>query len=67
MQENHYYPYGMLIEGLSNLGYRLPQNMYRYTDKEAQNDHNQNLLDFGWRQYDPVIARWHVTDPAEHS
>jgi RHS repeat-associated protein len=65
MQENHYYPYGMLIEGLSNMGTGLPQNMYRYTDKEAQNDLNQNLLDFGWRQYDPVIARWHVTDPAE--
>ncbi|MGI8891919.1 MAG: RHS repeat domain-containing protein, partial [Bacteroidia bacterium] len=65
MQENHYYPYGMLIEGLSNAGTGLPKNMYRYTDKEAQNDLNQNLLDFGWRQYDPVIARWHVTDPAE--
>jgi RHS repeat-associated protein len=65
MQENHYYPYGMLIEGLSNAGTGLPKNMYRYTDKEVQNDLNQNFLDFGWRQYDPVIARWHVTDPAE--
>src|SRR5258708_4358841 len=28
-------------------------------------DVNTSSDEFGWRQYDPLVGRWHATDPAE--
>jgi RHS repeat-associated protein len=66
IEENHYYPYGMLIEDLSN-DYSNSGlfNKYKYQDKELQYDLDLNQLDFGARLYDPAIARWSVVDPAK--
>src|SRR5690606_686038 len=36
---------------------------YKYNGKEWQDELGLGLYDYGWRQYDPAIARWVVSDP----
>src|SRR5690606_13731588 len=36
---------------------------YKYNGKEFQDELGLGLYDYGWRQYDPAIARWVVSDP----
>src|SRR5690606_26255578 len=36
---------------------------YKYNGKEYQDELNLNTYAYGWRQYDPAIARWVVSDP----
>jgi RHS repeat-associated protein len=62
IEVNHYYPYGLLIEPLSWHSGDFIDNLYKYGDKELQSE--TNLEDFGARQYDMVLGRWHVQDPA---
>ncbi len=63
IQEDSYYPFGMAMAGLSNQnGEDLP-NKYLYNGKEMQDDYGLEWYDFGFRFYDPQIARWHVVDP----
>jgi len=43
----------------------VTNNPYKYTfnNKEFQNELNLNLYDYGFRNYDPTLGRWNVTDP----
>ncbi len=61
LQEDHYYPYGMTLGGLSyNAG--VPHNKYQYNGKEIQAGHNLNWYAYGFRMMDPQLGRWHVVD-----
>ena len=36
---------------------------YKYNGKELQDELGLGLYDYGWRQYDPALGRWHNIDP----
>ncbi|HBH49897.1 MAG TPA: hypothetical protein DDX98_14725, partial [Bacteroidales bacterium] len=58
VQATDYYPFGMRQEPVQQLG---SDNKYLFGGKEMQED--TELYDYGWRMYDPAIARWNVIDP----
>ncbi len=59
IQEDHYYPFGMRMNGLYCENTNL-LNKYLYNGKEQQ---EQTLYyDYGFRQYDAQLGRWHVVD-----
>lgn len=60
LEELHYYPFGMLIEGLS---VSSPTNDYSYNGKELNEDFGLNLYDYGARWYDAAVGRWWSVDP----
>ena len=61
LQIDHYYPFGMRMGGLSyNSG---TENRYRYNSKEYHQELGLGLYDYGFRWYDPVIARFVSVDP----
>lgn len=62
LEENHFYPFGMLIEALSNKASGV-FNEYKYQDKELQTHLSYNAEEFALRHYDPAIARWIAHDP----
>jgi RHS repeat-associated protein len=62
LNEYHYYPFGM------NMAYDWTNNVaidnkYQYNGKEMNDDFGLNWNDFGFRWYDPIIARFFCTDP----
>ena len=66
LQQNHYYPFGMLIPSLStsNTIGALKDNRYLYNGKEFQDDFDLDWYDYGARFYDAQIGRWHSVDPS---
>ena len=77
LERNAYYPFGLqmnqgkayptLTERLQQLytGYISPTPARRdlYNGKEIQTAAGTDYLDYGFRQYDPTIARWFNIDP----
>ncbi|MDD2963566.1 MAG: DUF6443 domain-containing protein [Bacteroidales bacterium] len=72
VQEDHLTPFGVQMVGMGRTNW--PENQYRYQGKELNTtgfdtngdnitDSRLYQYDFGARQYDPLIGRWHSADP----
>ena len=59
-QVNEYYPFGTPIHNLSNNPEFQP---FKYNGKELDMMHGLNTLDYGARQYNPVLPVWDRVDP----
>jgi len=65
LQANSYYPFGMQFKQAPE--YQVESNNYLYNGKELQQYGNLNTYDYGWRQYDAALGRWHVQDKLAES
>jgi RHS repeat-associated protein len=63
VQENHYYAFGMNMQGAwNNMSVSgSPKNNYQYNGKEWNQE--LGLNDYGARWYDPAVGRWSNIDP----
>jgi RHS repeat-associated protein len=62
IQENHYYPFGMAMEGAWEHVVPEVAQDYLYNGKEMQGDFGLDWLDYGARYYDAAIGRWNGVD-----
>jgi RHS repeat-associated protein len=62
-QENHYYPFGMSMEGTWGNTPSVTDSKYLYNGKEMNDDFGLGLMDYGARFYDAAIGRWNAVDP----
>jgi RHS repeat-associated protein len=60
LQEDHYYPFGLELGGLSFASGQ--KNKYLYNGKEKQEEFGLDWYDYGARMYDPALGRFHVQD-----
>jgi RHS repeat-associated protein len=59
IQEDHYYPFGLQMSG-QHFENTTFLNKYLYNGKEKQTQ--TGYYDYGFRQLDPQLCRWHVVD-----
>ncbi|MCF8297119.1 MAG: RHS repeat-associated core domain-containing protein [Saprospiraceae bacterium] len=63
MQQDHYYPFGMRLAGLSETS--GGDNQYLYNGKELEDYNDLHWYHYGARYYDPQLGRWMQVDPAD--
>ena len=60
-QINHYYPFGLNMEG--NWNGAVGTNKYQYNEKELNDDFGLGWNDYGFRFYDAAVGRFWTIDP----
>ncbi len=68
IEENHSSSFGLKIAGISSRKMPDPSeghidNKYLYNDKELFDEADLDWYDYGFRNYDPQIARFPQLDP----
>ena len=61
VEANDYYPFGSRWNVAAGL--KDDTNRFRYNSKEEQFRFGTPYIDYGARQYDPVLGRWFAQDP----
>lgn len=66
IEESNYYPFGLKMRGLNtfrNVGIGNPTAQKKgYANKELEEDLGLNTISYGWRDYDPALARFNKID-----
>ncbi|WP_230408910.1 RHS repeat-associated core domain-containing protein, partial [Flavobacterium salmonis] len=69
IEEDNYYPFGLKQsrhDNVVNTQGNATAQKYKFEGKEIQDELGLNWYDFGWRQYDPTLARMLQADPVTH-
>jgi RHS repeat-associated protein len=61
VQSDDYYAFGLTFNSYNREN--SVANQYLYNGKEKQDELGLDWFDYGFRYYDPAIARWMVVDP----
>ncbi|SHN45104.1 DUF6443 domain-containing protein [Chitinophaga sp. CF418] len=69
LEETHYYPYGLVMDGISSRTPLSLENRQLFQGKELQRGEFADGTGLEWynfeaRYYDPQLGRWFSTDPA---
>ena len=62
-QENHYYPFGLSMEGTWVNTPSVSDSKYLYNGKELNDDFGLGLMYYGARFYDAAVGQWTTFDP----
>jgi RHS repeat-associated protein len=63
LEETHYYPFGLVMAGISAKGVGKVENKKKYNGYEESKDFDLNLYETFYRLHDPQLGRFWQLDP----